>query len=79
MLSASNVLLDKGIRVIAIRVIVIRVIVIRVIAIRVIAIKVNIRKKKTCQRPANGANDVLTVPFLHVQKFGTKFSIVSAN
>jgi hypothetical protein len=33
----------------------------------------------TCQRRANGANDVPTVPFLHVQKFGTKFSIVGAN
>jgi hypothetical protein len=36
-------------------------------------------KKKTCQRPANSANDVPTVPFLHVQKFGTKFSIIGAN
>jgi hypothetical protein len=33
----------------------------------------------TCQRRANGANDVLTVPFLHIQKFSTKFSIVNAN
>jgi hypothetical protein len=48
--------------------------------------KANIRKKKNvpttcqwCQRRANGANDVPTVPFLHIQKFGTKFSIVGAN
>jgi hypothetical protein len=31
------------------------------------------------KKRANGANDVPTVPFLHVQKFGTKFSIVGAN
>jgi len=48
--------------------------------------KAFIKKKKNvpttcqwCQRRANGANDVPTVPFLHVQKFGTKFSIVGAN
>jgi glycerol-3-phosphate cytidylyltransferase-like family protein len=32
-----------------------------------------------CQRRANGANDVPTVSFLHIQKFNTKFSIISAN
>jgi len=32
-----------------------------------------------CQQRANGAKDVPTAPFLHVQKFGTKFSTLSAN
>jgi hypothetical protein len=36
-------------------------------------------KIKTCQRPANGANNMPTVPFMYVQKFGTKFSTLGAN
>jgi hypothetical protein len=36
-------------------------------------------KIKTCQRPANGANDVPIVPFIYIQKFGTKFSTLGAN
>ena len=36
-------------------------------------------KIKICQRRANGAKDVLTAPFLHVQKFGINISTPSAN
>ena len=46
----------------------------------------NIKKNKNvpttcqwCQRHANGANDVLTVPFMYIQKFSTKFSTLGAN
>jgi hypothetical protein len=36
-------------------------------------------KIKTCQRLANGANDVLTVLFMYIQKFSTKFSTLGAS
>jgi len=32
-----------------------------------------------CQRRANSAKDMLIVPFLHIQKFGTNISTLSVN
>jgi hypothetical protein len=41
--------------------------------------KHNIKKNKKCQQLANNAKDVLTTPFLHIQKFSTNILILSAN